>query len=133
MLAMHRGLVRVLGGDSGSKAGEGGGDDDDDLESSLSAKQAKGVSNVNKNNMLKLLKFTSSVPWHEPLVEALTELGAKEKAEKNRDISADAAVAVRPAKRPLSPQVDREGDRGKRAHYMEVESQPYTDRGPHAS
>ena len=41
MLGMHRGLSGCLA--ARAAAGEGGGDDDDDLESSLSAKQAKGV------------------------------------------------------------------------------------------
>ncbi len=115
MLAMHKGLTAVVAGDAAGAAG------DDGLTASLNAKQAKSVSNMNRNNMLKLLKFTSSVQWHEPLVAALTELGAKEKAEKARDLSSDAAVMVRPLKRPLSPQSDRE-DGGKHARYQDGES-----------
>jgi hypothetical protein len=44
--------------------------------------------------MLKMLKFTTSVPWHEELVVALTELGFKEQAERARELSAEGATRV---------------------------------------
>ena len=66
-----------------------------------SVKEAKSILNMNKNNMLKLLKYTSSVPWHEELVAALEECGAKEKALKAQEMSQEAAVSVSGNKRTL--------------------------------
>jgi hypothetical protein len=72
-------------------------------------KQAKSISNMNKNNMLKMLKFTSSVPWHENLVLALSELGAKEKAEKAQELSQEAAISVSGSKRNQNVDLDDDG------------------------
>jgi len=90
MLSIHEGLWSVIGGGAKTKKKMDGGGS----TCLWSDKQAKSISNMNKNNMLKMLKFTSSVPWHEELVQALTDLGAQDKAEKAQELSQEAAISV---------------------------------------
>ncbi len=91
MLSIHQGAFSntAMGKKSKTKTTS-----NDGTDCIWNEKQAKSITNINKNNMLKLLKFTSSVPWHEELVEALCELGAKEKAIKAQEMSQEAAISV---------------------------------------
>lgn len=133
MLAVHAGLYSVVSGGTKSEVAAGGGSSGasgasagsgaSDTACVWSPKQAKSISNMNKNNMLKMLKFTSSVPWHEDLVLALSELGAKEKAEKAQELSQEAAISVSGSKRNQNVDLDDDGQYNNRLKRPRVEQQ----------
>ena len=120
LLTIHAGLFTVvskaLPGAAGAAGAASGASNTEACV--WNAKQAKSISNMNKNNMLKMLKFTSSVPWHEELVGALVALGAKVKAEKAQEMSQEAAVSVNGGKRGKQGDLEDYGNSRKRQRGM---------------
>ena len=85
----------------------------------LICKEKMGVKDINafqtcfKSSFLKLLKLTASISWHNSLISSLEDLGAKDQAEKAKELSTVAAVQSKNRRRSRYTLIEVENGRKK--------------------